>query len=51
MPSKRKKSDGATRTPELTIPPALLDQVVKGPMTQRKLPDVVPLFDDRLELD
>jgi len=34
MPSKRKKSDGATRTPELTIPPALLDQVVKGPMTQ-----------------
>lgn len=34
MPSKRKQPFGAKSVPERTIPPALLDQVVKGPMTQ-----------------
>ena len=34
MPSKRKQPFGAKPVPELTIPAALLDQVVKGPMTQ-----------------
>jgi putative transposase len=34
MPSKRKQPFGAKPVPELNIPPALLDQVVKGPMTQ-----------------
>lgn len=33
MPSKRKKTEGATGLPLTTIPPELLDQVVKGPMT------------------
>jgi transposase-like protein len=34
MPSKRKQPFGAKPVPELNIPPALLDHVVKGPMTQ-----------------
>ena len=33
-PGRHKKSDGALRLPELTVPAALLDQMVKGPMTQ-----------------
>ena len=34
MPSKRKQPFGAKPVPELNIPAALLDHVVKGPMTQ-----------------
>ena len=34
MPSKRKKSEGTTSVPELKVPAELLDQLVKGPMTQ-----------------
>jgi putative transposase len=34
MPSKRKQPFGAKPVPELNIPAGLLDQVVKGPMTQ-----------------
>jgi putative transposase len=33
MPSKYRKPEGATVLPEVVIPPELLDQVVKGPMT------------------
>jgi transposase-like protein len=34
MPNKRKKSDGAASAPEFKVPAALLDELVKGPMTQ-----------------
>jgi transposase-like protein len=34
MPSKRKQPFGAKPVPELNIPAALLDHLVKGPMTQ-----------------
>jgi putative transposase len=34
MPSKQKKSEGTTSVPELKVPSELLDQLVKGPMTQ-----------------
>jgi transposase-like protein len=37
MPSKRKKSDGAASAPELKVPAVLLDQLVKGPMTQEEV--------------
>jgi transposase-like protein len=37
MPSKRKQPFGAKPVPELNIPPALLDHVVKGPMTQEEV--------------
>jgi putative transposase len=37
MPSKRKQPFGAKPVPELKIPAALLDQVVKGPMTQEEV--------------
>jgi mutator family transposase len=33
MPSKRKKADGPDRVFEVKVPPELVDQVVKGPMT------------------
>ena len=33
MPNKRKKSEGTTSVPELTVPADLLDRLVKGPMT------------------
>ena len=36
MPSKRKQSKGR-RLPELNVPKELLDQLVKGPMTQGDL--------------
>ena len=34
MPSKRKQSEGTPSVPELKVPAELLDQLVKGPMTQ-----------------
>ena len=34
MPSKRKKPEGTTSVPELKVASELLDQLVKGPMTQ-----------------
>src|SRR5688572_1584512 len=34
MPSKRKKTAGTTSVPELKVASELLDQLVKGPMTQ-----------------
>jgi len=37
MPSKRKQPFGAKPVPELNIPAALLDHVVKGPMTQEEV--------------
>jgi transposase-like protein len=37
MPSKRKQPFGAKPVPELSIPAALLDHVVKGPMTQEEV--------------
>jgi transposase-like protein len=37
MPSKRKKSEVAKVAAEVTIPPELLDQVVKGPMTAEEV--------------
>jgi len=37
MPSRRKQPFGAKPVPELNIPPALLDHVVKGPMTQEEV--------------
>jgi transposase-like protein len=40
MPNKRKKSDRAASAPELTVPAALLDQLVTGPMTQDEVETV-----------
>ena len=37
MPIKRKPSTKAATTPELNVPKELLDQLVKGPMTQEGL--------------
>ena len=37
MPSKREKSEGTTSVPELKVPAELLDQLVKGPMTQTEV--------------
>jgi len=37
MPSKRKQSEVAKVAAEVTIPPELLDQVVKGPMTPEEV--------------
>ena len=37
MPNKRKPSAKAVSTPELNVPKELLDQLVKGPMTQEGL--------------
>ncbi len=37
MPSKRKTASPAAATPELEVPKELLDQLVKGPMTQGDL--------------
>ena len=40
MPSKRKKPEVAPGVARVTIPPELLDQLVKGPMTPE---DVQPV--------
>jgi putative transposase len=40
MPSKRKKTEATGHGREFVIPPELLDQVVKGPMTQSEVETV-----------
>ena len=40
MPSKRKKTEAIGNGREFVIPPALLDQVVRGPMTQSEVETV-----------
>lgn len=37
MPSKRRSARTAADTPELSVPKELLDQLVKGPMSQGEL--------------
>ena len=40
MPSKRKQSEAAASGRELIVPKELLDQLVKGPMTQGEVDTV-----------
>jgi hypothetical protein len=40
MPNKRKQSDSPASVRELTVPAALLHQLVKGPMTQDEVETV-----------
>jgi transposase-like protein len=44
MPSKRKKSEVAAGLAGVTIPPELLDQLVKGPMTPQEVQDICLRF-------
>jgi len=44
MPSKRKKSEVALGVARVTIPPELLDQLVKGPMTPEEVQAVCLRF-------
>ena len=48
MPSKRKAAGPAAEAPELKVPKELLDELVKGPMTQG---DQVDRMDPRIRWD
>ena len=44
MPSKRKKAERTAGVPEVRIPPELLDELVKGPMTAAEVESVCRSF-------